>query len=378
MGGPAHQACLLSGRRLDPGRYETLLVHGSLPAGEESMADLAEREGARTLFLPTLVQPVRPQNDLRALASLMRIVRRFRPDVVHTHTAKAGFLGRQAAVLSLRPPPVIVHTYHGHVLEGYFGPLKTGVYRRLERSLARHSDRLVAVSNATADDLVRLGVAPRAQFRVIPLGLDLSGYESSQGQDGSDLRSELGIGEGDVLVVYVGRVVPIKRLDVLIRAVAHARRAGGPLKLAIVGDGETRLHLEGLASELGIRESVQFLGYRRDLPRLFAAADIAALSSDNEGTPVSLIEAGAAGLPAVATEVGGVSEVIGPDNGVLVPQGNVEALGQALVRLAQDQPLRERLGLSAREAALKRYRAERLVSDIEQLYRELLEGARKG
>jgi glycosyltransferase involved in cell wall biosynthesis len=357
---------------LDPERYETLLVHGSLPAGEESMADLAEREGARTEYLPTLVQPVRPQDDLRALGSLARIVRRFRPDIVHTHTAKAGFLGRQAALIALRPRPAIVHTYHGHVLDGYFGPLKTSVYRRLERSLARRTDRLIAVSDATAEDLVRLGVAHRTQFLVVPLGLDLSAYKSPDDRDRAGTRLALGVGEDEVLVIYVGRVVPIKRLDVLIRAVAHARRAEAPVRLAIVGDGQMRPSLERLASELGIGQAVQFLGYQRDLPRLFAAADVAALSSDNEGTPVSLIEAAAAGLPAVATTAGGVSEVVTPDSGVLVSAGDDRAMAEAIARLAAEPGLRERLGAAGREHVLARYTAERLVSDVERLYEELL------
>src|SRR5205823_8509453 len=201
MGGPAQQASLLSGRRLDPDRYETLLVHGTLAPGEESMAEMAAREGARTEFLPSLGQPVRPHRDLEALARLAAIARRFRPHVVHTHTAKAGFVGRQAA-LAVRPRPLIVHTYHGHVLEGYFGPLKTGVYRSLERLMGRLSDALIGVSQATVDDLVRLGVAPRDRFRVIPLGLDLEPFTRLEGRDRHELRHELDIGEDEVLLTY--------------------------------------------------------------------------------------------------------------------------------------------------------------------------------
>jgi glycosyltransferase involved in cell wall biosynthesis len=371
LGGPAQQAALLSGRRLDPERYETLLVHGSLPAGEGSMADLAEREAVRREFLPSLVQPVAPAKDTGALAKLARIVRRFRPDIVHTHTAKAGFIGR-AAALTVRPRPVIVHTYHGHVLEGYFGAVKSGTYRRLERALGRFSDALVGVSEATVDDLVRLGVAARERFRIIPLGLDLSGYERPGDGDGAALRRELHVGEEEALVAYVGRVAPIKRLDVLVRAVAHARDGGARLHLAITGDGDTRPDLEQLAAGLGIGDRVHFLGYRRDLPNIFAASDIAAISSANEGTPVSLIEAGAAGVPAVATDVGGVADVVKPDTGILVPAGDGEALGDAIARLAADPKLRRGMGAAARVHVLERYDAERLVSDIDRLYAELI------
>ncbi len=176
LGGPAHQASYLSGRRFHPDRYETLLVHGQPAPGEESMADLAESEGARTLYLPSLRQPVDPIHDTRALAQIRSIVRRFRPDLVHTHTAKAGFLGRQAALIAGGPRPALVHTFHGHVLEGYFGKGKTTLYRNLERRLGRRTDRLIGVSRQTVDDLVRLGVAPREKFSVVPLGLDLDPF----------------------------------------------------------------------------------------------------------------------------------------------------------------------------------------------------------
>jgi glycosyltransferase involved in cell wall biosynthesis len=378
LGGPAHQVALLSGRRLDPERFQTLLVHGRLAKGEESMAYLAEREEARTVYLPSLGPPVLPHRDLRALVSLRRLIRGFRPHVVHTHTAKAGFLGRQAALIAYRPRPVIVHTYHGHVLEGYFGPGKSAVFRSLERRLARSTDALVGVSEATVSDLVRLGVAGRERFRVIALGLDLSAYERRDDDGGAELRRRLDLAPNDVLAVLVGRMVPIKRVDVLIRAVSVARAAGAPLHLAIVGDGQQRTRLEALSKQIGVSDAVHFLGYQRDLRPVFAAADAAALSSDNEGTPVSLIEAGAAGLPGVATEVGGVAEVVGPDAALLVPRGDHVAMGRMLARLASDPPLRARMGAAARQRALGRYRAERLISDIEALYDELLRSRRLG
>jgi glycosyltransferase involved in cell wall biosynthesis len=370
MGGPAHQAALLSGRRFDPERYETLLVHGTLAPGEESLAALSEEEGARMRFLAELRQPVDPWHDSRALLSLIRLARRFRPDVVHTHTAKAGFLGRQAA-LAVRPRPAIVHTFHGHVLEGYFGPAKARLYLELERALARVSDRLIGVSQATVDDLVRLGVAPRERFRVLPLGLDLDPLTRLGGGPRAEARAELGVGEEEILLVFAGRVVPIKRLDLLLAALARARRDDGRLRLAVAGDGEERPALERRAAELGLGEAVRFLGYRRELRPLFAAADLAVLSSDNEGTPVSLIEAAAAGLPAVATDAGGVREVVGEETGIVVPRGDEAALAAALARMAADPQLRRRCGRAARERALGRYGAQRLLRDVDALYTEL-------
>jgi glycosyltransferase involved in cell wall biosynthesis len=369
MGGPAHQAALLSGRRF-PDRYETLLVHGTLAPGEASLADLSEAEGATMRFVPELRQPVHPLHDSQALLKLVRLARAFRPDIVHTHTAKAGFLGRQAA-LAVRPRPAIVHTYHGHVLEGYFGPAKARLYLELERALARVSDRLLGVSQATVDDLVRLGVAPPERFRVLPLGLDLDPLAAPDEALRAASRGELGVGDGEVLLIFVGRIVPIKRLDRLLRAVAQARESEPRLRLAVVGDGDERPQLERQVAELGIAADVFFLGYRRELRPVFAAADVAVLSSDNEGTPVSLIEAAAAGLPAVATDVGGVREVVTEETGILVPRDDVAALASAMAELAADAPRRESCGRAARQRALGRYGAERLLEDIDALYREL-------
>jgi glycosyltransferase involved in cell wall biosynthesis len=373
LGGPAHQASLLSGRRLDPERYQTLLVHGRTAPGEESMADLAQAEGAETVYVPSLRQPVSPLHDARALAQIRSIARRFRPHLVHTHTAKAGFLGRSAALLAVRPRPVLVHTFHGHVLEGYFGPAKTRLYRGLERTLARRTDRLIGVSPQTVDDLVRLGVAPREKFSVIRLGLDLEPFARLETGEGTDLRAELRVANDQTLLAFVGRIVPIKRVDLLLRAFARAHASGAKIHLAIVGDGEARPEFERLAHELGVGAAVSFLGYRRDLPQIAAAADAAVLSSDNEGTPVWLIEAAAAGKPAIATDVGGTAEVVRPETGVVVPPDDESALAAAISRLAGDPELRRRMGGRARQHVLRHYSVERLLSDIDALYRDLLQ-----
>ncbi|HEX7244595.1 MAG TPA: glycosyltransferase [Solirubrobacterales bacterium] len=373
MGGPAHQAGLLSGRRFDSERYRTLLVHGSLAPGEASLAGIAKEEGATMRFLPEMRQSVHPLDDPWALAKLIRVARAFRPDIVHTHTAKAGFLGRQAA-LAVRPRPVIVHTYHGHVLEGYFGAAKTRLYLELERAMARVSDRLIGVSQATVDDLVRLGVARLEKFQVLPLGLDLDRLAEPATRSRVEARQDVGLGEEEVLLAFVGRFAPIKRLDLLLDAFARARAAEPRLRLAVVGDGDERAGLERQANELGVAVDVRFLGYRRDLRPVLAAADLAVLSSDNEGTPVSLIEAAAAGLPAVATDVGGVSEVVSEDTGILVPPNDPQALADAITSLATDPTRRQEAGQAARKRALDRYSAARLIADVDSLYQELLKG----
>jgi glycosyltransferase involved in cell wall biosynthesis len=236
------------------------------------------------------------------------------------------------------------------------------------------SDRLIGVSQATVDDLIRLGVAYRDRFRVVPLGLVLDPFTNLNPAPDPGARQDLGITSDDVLFSFVGRIVPIKRVDLLLDAMAEARRNGARVQLAIAGDGETRSDLEEMARRLGIADSVHFLGYRRDLTTIAAASDAVILSSDNEGTPVSLIEASAAARPAVATTVGGVREVVTDETGILVPPGDSSALAGAIGRLAADSGLRASLGVRAREHATGRYSADRLVDDIDSLYREILDG----
>jgi glycosyltransferase involved in cell wall biosynthesis len=371
MGGPAHHVGLL-GSRLDPERFETLLLHGDVGAGEDSLEDSVRARGAAMARIPGLRPELRPQDDARALASLVRAMRRLRPDIVHTHTAKAGMLGRLAAVMAGDPRPRLVHTYHGHVLEGYFGPVKNATYRGFERRLASVSDALVGVSTATVDDLVRLRIAPREQFRVIPIGLDLDPFVRATPADGAAFRSEAGVRDGEVLLTFVGRLVPIKRVDVLLRAFAHARDLGAPARIAVVGDGELRPQLQALAADLGVADRVWFAGYRASMVPVAAGSDIAVLSSDNEGTPVSLIEAGAAAKPAVATRVGGVPDVVTPHTGIVADAGDPKALGEGLAMLARDSAVRVKMGESAREHVAQRFSVERLVEDVEALYDELL------
>ncbi len=374
VGGPAHHVSILSGR-LDRARFETLLVAGRLGPSEGSMEDLVEHHGARMERIEALGPDLDAVADARALRALVATMRRFRPDLVHTHTAKAGTLGRLAARIAFPRRPAIVHTYHGHVLSGYFGPRKEAAFRQVERELARISDRLIGASNATVDELVQMRIAPREHFRVIPTGLDLEPFLALDGARDPAFRAEVGATDEELLVVFVARLVPIKRVDVLLDAVAHARATGAPLRLAVVGDGELRGALEEQARRLDLTTSVTFVGFRRDLPSIVAGADMAVLSSDNEATPVALIEAAAGGRPAIATDVGGVSDVVDP--GSLAAAGDSRALGDLLARAALDRSDLRRLGLEARERVRHAYGFPRLLRDIEALYDDVLAQRRR-
>jgi glycosyltransferase involved in cell wall biosynthesis len=370
LGGPAYHVSLLSSE-LDPRRYETLLVTGKVGRGEASFIAPRTQQNLRLHVIKQLGPAIRPWSDLRALVALMRVVRRFRPHIVHTHTAKAGMLGRLAAVVAVRPRPIVVHTYHGHVLEDYFGPITRSLYRFLERALARKTDLLICVSEADVADLRRYRVAPPAAFRVVRLGFDLDEFLALDPVPSGALRDELGADGDDVVLTYVGRFARIKRIDLLLRSIADANRSFPRFRLALAGDGESRPALEAFARELGISSYVRFLGYRADLVEILAGTDVAVLSSDREGTPVSLIQAAAAARPLVSTDAGGVREVVDPRSGLVVPRGDASAFARALNQLGDDPALRVSMGRQARESVRNRFASGRLLDEIACLYEEL-------
>jgi glycosyltransferase involved in cell wall biosynthesis len=371
MGGPAlHVAYLTKG--LESRGYETTLVAGSLARGEGSMSFVAEELGVEVTPISQLHRDVSPLYDPLSVLALVRLIRELQPQILHTHTAKAGAVGRLAAVLAgPARPPILVHTYHGHVLRGYFDPLRTAVFRTLERSLARVTTRLVAVSPEVRDDLVSLGVAPAEKFSVIRLGIDLESRLAAG--DGPDLRRLFGIPPGSFVVGWIGRMTAIKHVPDVLAAFQRLLERGVDARLCLVGDGPDREAVEQRAHELGISRQTLFLGYQRDVANYYGFFDTLLLPSGNEGTPVVAIESLAAGTPVVATAVGGVPDVVedGVD-GLLVPVGDVGALADALERLAHDPALRSRMGEHGRERVVPRYRVERLVDDVDALYRELL------
>jgi glycosyltransferase involved in cell wall biosynthesis len=374
MGGPAlHVAYLTHGLR-ERG-YETTLVAGELARGEESMAFVAEQRGVEVRPLPALGREIAPLRDAIATLRLAQLVRKLEPDIIHTHTAKAGAVGRTAALIA-RSDAIVVHTFHGHVLRGYFGAPKAYAFRLLERWLARRTDALVAVSPQVRDDLVSLGVAPAERFAVVRLGIELEQRVSANGS-GEDARRLLGVAPERFLVGWVGRMTGVKRTDDVLLGLKGLRERGVDAGLCLVGDGPDREHVERRAHELGIARHCFYLGYQDDVSDWYAAFDAFVLPSANEGTPVSAIEALAAGRPVVASRVGGVPDVVrdGQD-GFLVESGDVEALADRLAELAADAELRRRMGDAGRERVLGRYAVDRLIDDVDRLYRSLLETRR--
>ena len=368
VGGPSVHVILLTAGLKDRG-YETQLVIGQESPREGNLFDLAARKGVACVAMPGLGREVRPWRDLRALLGLYRMMRTFRPHIVHTHTAKAGMLGRLAARVA--GVPIVVHTFHGHVLRGYFGPLTTAFYRAMERGLGASSDVLVAVSDAVKRDLVGLGVAPDAKIRVIPLGLDLEPLAGALPR--GSLRGEAGV-PGDVpLIGIVGRLAPIKDLGTFLRAAAAVRAAVPAARFAVVGDGEERGPLEAERARLGLEGCVFFHGWRRDMAAVYGDLDVVVNCSRNEGTPVALIEALAAGRPVVATRVGGTPDLLGDGRrGALVPPGDAAALAAGIVdALRGSEPLLARVR-EGQAYVLAQHSARRLIDDVDALYQELL------
>jgi len=348
---------------------EVLVVAGTIPPGERSMEHVADELGVSYLHLPVLQRELAPRSDAAAIRTLRRLIRDRHATVLHTHTAKAGATGRLAALTAGRARPgAVVHTYHGHVLSGYFNPGRERAFRVLERMLAWSTDALIAVSDEVRDDLVRMHIAPRGKFAVIPYGFDLDVRVGPPGNR-ARARSRLGLADDAFVIGWAGRLTAIKRPLDLIRVAAGVDDA----VLVLVGDGDDRPAVESLARELGISDRVRFLGYRDDLGALYSAFDVFLLTSANEGAPVVVIEALAAGVPVVATDAGGTASVVDAgETGLIAPVGAIEELQTAVRRLQQDGELRASLGALGARRMRDRFSVERMVDDTERLYARIL------
>lgn len=379
IGGPAIQAISLT-KLLEPFGYRTRLVRGREGVDEGSMDYLATELGVSPTLLGAM-QRDPGKGDLEALVRLVRILRRDRPRIVHTHAAKAGTLGRAAALIAFprrARRPVLVHTFHGHSLTGYFDSRTARVFRIIERLLARRTDALVAVSAEVRDDLVALGVAGSDRFTVIPLGFDLGRFidDSERDRRRSALRAEWDVADHDEVVTLVARLVPIKRVDRFLR-IARLLADRPRVRFVIVGDGELREQLTVSPDALALGDRLRWAGFRRDMPDVCFASDVIALTSDNEGTPVSLIEAQAAAVPVVGTDVGGVrSAVRDGATGILAPADDDAALAAAIARLLDEHELATRMAAAGRAHASATFSLQRLVQDVDSLYRSCLSSIR--
>ena len=390
VGGPARHVIWLT-EGLQSYGFETVLVTGVVPAGEEDMSYVAVASGVEPLTLPQMSREISVK-DVLTIWKLFRLMRRERPDIVHTHTAKAGTVGRLAGMMYRALPGKtrrcrFVHTYHGHVFHSYYGKFKTSLFLAIERFLARFAtDRIVVISQQQRREINEVfGVGLPEQFAVIPLGIDLGAYASWPDRR-SHLRRELNLNDPEVLVGIVGRVTEIKNHEMFLRAAALLKKnLSTPVRFAIIGDGNLLRKLESQVSSLGLKEEVSFLGTRTDPENFYPALDIVALTSLNEGTPLTLIEAMANARPVIATAVGGVVDLLGspiaPDGGatgyqvcergISIASGDANGFASGLERLINDQALRDSLGQLGLEFVTQNYSKERLLADVARLYRGL-------
>jgi glycosyltransferase involved in cell wall biosynthesis len=412
VGGPArHVVWLTAG--LQSAEFESMLVAGVVPPGEDDMSYFAAEHAVSPVIIPEMSREISPK-DAITVWKLFRLLKRVRPDLVHTHTAKAGTVGRLAGLLYRWWTPAtligrprrcrFVHTYHGHIFHSYYGRLKTRLFLLIEKTLARlATDRIIVISPQQRREIHEtFGVGSARQFATIPLGLDTNLFADYERRRPT-LREELRADKEEILVGIVGRLTEVKNHRLFLEAAARfkekLKRAGGGggdaarrVRFVIIGDGQLRGALEEQARQLGLGDDLLFLGTRNDPENFYPGLDVVALTSLNEGTPLTLIEAMANARPCIATAVGGVVDLLGErltasseeddaseeawtvcERGVRVQANDAESFSQALARLIAEPDLRNDLGERGRRYVVENYSKDRLLADVEKLYRELAE-----
>ncbi len=366
VGGPARHVLALMPALRERG-FETLIAFGTPEAEEGEILPGPDEPSFR---IAALRRPIEPAADQRAITELTRLANRFRPDVVHTHLAKAGALGRSVA--RRVKAGGVVHTFHGHVLEGYFSSPTNSAFVIAERRLAGRTDALVAVSGATRDDLLELGIGKPDQWHVLPCALDLGSLLVLDASS-EEARNRLELPTGVPIVGIVGRLVPIKNHELFLEMAERVSASRPDTVFVVAGDGELRSTLEAVAARrLGDR--VRFLGWTTDLPTLYAALDVVVMTSLSEGTPVALIEALAAARPVVATDVGGVAEVVEHgSNGYLAASGDAEGLSGSVLQLLGDAARRRAMGEAGRAGVAERHSAGPVAERTAGLYEAILQ-----
>lgn len=414
VGGPARHVAWLTAATQKAG-IESLLVAGQVPPGEDDMTYFATEQGVTPIIIPEMSREISP-SDVIAVWKLFRLLLRERPDIVHTHTAKAGTVGRVAgwlyrwltpsALLGRPRPCLFVHTYHGHIFHSYYGSFKTKLFLTIEKILAHMTDRVVVISQRQYEEIheefgvgrkEQVAVIREGQFAIIPLGLDTNVFADWKKRREA-ARKDLGVGETDLVVGIVGRLTEIKNHALFLEAAGlykqsfgSAAPGGRQVRFVIVGDGHLRHSLEQQASSLGLQDDVIFTGLRADPESFYSALDVVALTSLNEGTPLTLIEAMANARPVIATAVGGVVDLLGAcdlstakrgdveaeyivcERGVLVASNHADNFCKGLSFLIERNELRREMGERGRAFVEQNYSKERLVQDVLALYQELVE-----
>jgi len=395
VGGPTRHVVWLT-KELQTNGFKSVLLAGTIPEGEEDMSYFASENAVEPFFIEEMSRELSPK-DIVSLWKVFRRLKLEKPDVIHTHTAKAGTVGRAAGFLYRwltwetflgKPRRVkLIHTFHGHVFHSYYGNLKTGIFLFIEKMLARFAtDRIVVISRQQFGEIhEKFGVGKREQFKIIPLGIDLQPFADWRTKQ-NVLREEIGAGNDEILIGLVGRLTEIKNHQLFLQVASIYKENPGSLnlKFIIIGDGHLREKLESEAETLGVKDSIVFLGNRNDADVFYAGLDIVALTSFNEGTPLSLIEAMANEKAVISTRVGGVVDLLGKvkeqkedfqicERGISVAAQNAEGFYNGLIYLATNKTLRKTFAENGKSFVATQYGKTRLVNDIENLYREVIE-----
>ncbi|MBI3239398.1 MAG: glycosyltransferase family 4 protein [Flavobacteriia bacterium] len=376
IGGPTYNATFLTRYLSDD--FETLLVGGLPEADESDSLHIPRSYGVEPVLIEEMKRLPNLASDRAAYKKLKQIIEEFKPDIVHTHAAKAGALGRKAAKAC--KVPVIVHTYHGHVFHSYFGKVKTALYKYIERRLAKQSDGIIAISPLQKDELsLQHKICPPEKIMVIPLGFDLHKFQENLPEKRLQTRSNYQLNEDEVAVAIVGRLAPIKNHTLFLDAVERVLKQGVDARFFIVGDGSEKAMITERVNQLNqlYGDCIQCTSWITDIATFNAGMDLICLTSDNEGTPVSLIEAQACNLPVISTDVGGVRDIVKDgETGFIVPKKNADALAEKLTLLINSKEIREKMSQNGWKFVEEQFHYTTLVSNMENYYRTLL--AKKG
>jgi glycosyltransferase involved in cell wall biosynthesis len=379
LGGPTYNAAYLT-KYMEP-QYETLLVSGMKEESEESSEYIVENLGIKPVYMPEMYRELNPFKDYKSYYRLRKLIDEYKPDVVHTHAAKAGAVGRLAAIHS--GVKVIVHTFHGHVFHSYFNPAKTRMFIEIERYLAKRTTAIVTLSDIQKSELVdTFKIAPANKLEIVPLGFDLRRFEEGKEEKRKRFRAMYNIADEEIAIGIVGRLAPVKNHPLFLNAIKEvAEQTQQKLRVFIIGDGEERPKLEALAQSLqlsftatkGEKALITFTSWIKDIDVSNAGMDIIVLSSDNEGTPVSLIEAQASAKPIVSTNVGGIENVVlANETALLSERGNAQKLAQNILALTENAQLRHAMAQKGSDHVREKFSYTRLCSDMVQLYDKLL------
>ena len=378
VGGPTHHAAFLT-KFLDNDIFETLLISGNLSNGETSGEYILNNYGVKVTYLKSMFRSINLKKDFMAYNEIRHIIKTFKPDIVHTHAAKSGTLGRLAAIQE--KVPVIIHTFHGHVFHSYFGFIKTFIYKLIEKYLARNSSKIIAISELQKKELVQdFKITKDYKITIINLGFDLTKFTQKMIFKRKSFRDEFHVNENEIAIGIVGRLTHIKNQKFFIEALSIVNKnINKKIKAFIIGDGEDRKFLESVAKNCNIEftdnystthnKLLCFTSWRKDMDYVYAGLDIVCLTSLNEGTPVTLIEAQAASKPIVSTNVGGVKDVVLENiSGLISEKDDFNKFSSNLIELIENDNLRRKMSLQGKNYVLKKFNYNKLVSDIKKLY----------